>query len=254
MACQRTMKLKIDEKGNVVVQDGKPVYVKDDGSEIAFDVVGTTQTISRLNAEAKTHREAKEAAESKLKGFEGIDDPAAAIKALGLVKNLDDKKLIDAGEAEKVKAEITKAFETKLADAKAQADSLQSQLYGQMVGGAFSRSKFVAEKLAIPADMVEARFGKHFAVKDGKVIATDANGNTIYSPANPGEPADFDEALTHLVNAYPQKEHILKGTGAAGGGAGGSGGAGGGQPKGNFGGTRAERTAAIAARFDLPAS
>jgi hypothetical protein len=249
------MKLKIDEKGNVVVQDGKPVYVKDDGTEIAFDVMGTTQTISRLNAEAKGHRERAEAAEGKLKTFEGIEDPEAARKALGTVANLDAKKLIDAGEAEKVRAEITKAFEAKLADASAQAETLKSQLYGQMVGGAFSRSKFVADKLAIPADLVEARFGKHFAVKDGKVIATDANGNTIYSPANPGEPADFDEALTHLVNAYPQKDQILKGSGAGGGGAGGGGSGGaGGQPKGNFGGTRAERTAAIAAKFDLPAT
>lgn len=249
------MKLKIDEKGNVVVQDGKPVYVKDDGTEIAFDVMGTTQTISRLNAEAKGHRERAEAAEGKLKTFDGIEDPEAARKALGTVANLDAKKLIDAGEAEKVRAEITKAFEAKLADASAQTETLKSQLYGQMVGGAFSRSKFVADKLAIPADLVEARFGKHFAVKDGKVIATDANGNTIYSPANPGEPADFDEALTHLVNAYPQKDQILKGSGAGGGGAGGGGSGGaGGQPKGNFGGTRAERTAAIAAKFDLPAT
>lgn len=27
------MKLKLDENGNVVVQDGKPVYVYDDGKE-----------------------------------------------------------------------------------------------------------------------------------------------------------------------------------------------------------------------------
>lgn len=252
MACQLTMKLKIDEKGAVVVQDGKPVYVKDDGTEVAFDVVGTTATITRLNGEAKSHRERAEAAEGKLKTFDGIEDPEAAKKALGTVANLDAKKLIDAGEAEKVRAEITKAFEAKLADAGAQTETLRAQLYGQMVGGAFSRSKFVSDKLAIPSDLVEARFGKHFAVKDGKVIATDANGNTIFSPSNPGEPADFDEALTHLVNAYPQKDQILKGTGAGGGGAGGGNGGGGNQSKGNFGGSREERLAAISAKFDLP--
>lgn len=31
------MKLKLDENGYVVVQDGKPVYVHDDGKEVAFD-------------------------------------------------------------------------------------------------------------------------------------------------------------------------------------------------------------------------
>ncbi len=58
------MKLKLDENGHVVVSDGKPVYVHDDGKEVAFDAVGTVATISRLNGEAKSHRERAEAAES----------------------------------------------------------------------------------------------------------------------------------------------------------------------------------------------
>ena len=59
-----------------VVQDGKPVYVEN-GKEIAFDAAGTRQTISRLNGEAQGHREAKEAAETKLRSFEGLDAAAA---------------------------------------------------------------------------------------------------------------------------------------------------------------------------------
>lgn len=255
MARQPTMKLKLDDKGNVVVQDGKPVYVKDDGTEVAFDVVGTTNTITRLNAEAKGHRERAEAAEGKLKGFEGIEDPAAAIKALTTVANLDAKKLIDAGEAEKVKAEITKAFEKQLADAKTAHDTLQAQLYQEKVGGSFARSKFIADKMAIPADLVEARFGKHFVVDSGRIVATDSNGQKLYSAANPGELAGFDEALEMLVSQYPQKDHILKGSGASGGGSQGGGNGGGGQQqKGSFGGNRDERVAAIASKFNLPAN
>jgi hypothetical protein len=250
MARQRTMKLKTDDKGNVVVQDGKPVYVKDDGSEVAFDVVGTTSTISRLNAEAKGHRERAEAAEGKLKSFDGIEDPAAAIRALSTIANLDSKKLIDAGEVDKVKAEIKSAYEKQLADAKAATDTLQAQLFQEKVGGSFARSKFIADKMAIPADLVEARFGKHFAIDNGRVVATDSNGNKLYSSANPGELAGFDEALEMLVSQYPQKEYILKGTGANGGGAQG-GGSGGNQPKGNFGGSKTERQAAIKAKFNI---
>lgn len=214
------MKLKLDANGNVVVQDGKPVYVKDDGSEIAFDVTGTTATIARLNSESKTHREAKEAAEKSLKSFEGIGDPAAAIKALETMSSLDQKKLIDAGEVEKVKSEISKAFETKLTEATGKAQALEQQLYAEKVGGAFARSKVIAEKMAIPPDMVEARFGKAFAIEDGKIVAKDQNGNKLYSASNPGELAGFDEALELLVNAYPYKDQILKGSGANGGGAG----------------------------------
>ena len=57
------MKLLLDDKGNVVVRDEKPVYVAEDGKEIAFDYPATLATISRLNGEAKGHRERAETAE-----------------------------------------------------------------------------------------------------------------------------------------------------------------------------------------------
>ncbi|MCG6540179.1 hypothetical protein MCB86_08830 [Pseudomonas sp. KSR10] len=243
------MKLKLDENGNAVLQDGKPVYVHDDGKEVAFDAPATVATITRLNAEAKTHREGKEAAEKLLKGFDGIEDPAAARKALETLANLDAKKLVDAGEIEKVKSEISKAFQAQLDEANGKAQTLEQQLYGEKIGGSFARSKVIAEKLAVPADMVQATFGSCFKIEEGKVVAYDANGNKIFSRARPGELADFDEALETLVDSYPHKDHILKGSGANGGGAP----TGGGKQtpqKGNLGGTREERLAAIKARTE----
>ena len=50
------MKLKLDEQGHVVLQDGKPVYIHDDGKEVAFDAPATVATITRLNGEAKVQR------------------------------------------------------------------------------------------------------------------------------------------------------------------------------------------------------
>lgn len=217
------MKLKLDDQGHVVVQDGKPVYVHDDGKEVAFDVMATTANISRLNGEAKTHRERAEAAEKTLKSFEGITDPAAALKAIETVSNLDNKKLIDAGEVERVKLEISKGFEAKLTEAQSRSAELESKLYQEVIGGSFARSKVIAEKLAIPSDLVQARFGGAFKFEDGKVVAYGADGNKIFSKARLGELADFDEALDHLIDTYPHKDSILKGTGAAGGGAGGGG-------------------------------
>ena len=75
------MTLKWEEHGHVVVSDGKPVYVHDDGKKIPFDAPAAMQKISGLNAEAKQYREAKEAAEAKLKAFDVIEDAAAALKA-----------------------------------------------------------------------------------------------------------------------------------------------------------------------------
>jgi hypothetical protein len=210
------VKLKLDDKGNVVVQEGKPVYLKDDGSEVAFDVAGTVSTIARLNGEAKGNRERAEAAESKLKGYDGINDPEAARKALGVVANLDQKKLIDSGEVEKFKGELSKAYQAQLDEAKTKLQTFEQQLYAEKVGGAFSRSKFIAEKLDIPADFAEARFGKAFAIEEGRIVAKDQNGNKLYSASNPGELASFDEALSMLVQQHPDRERILKSSGASG--------------------------------------
>ncbi|MEC7119844.1 MAG: DUF6651 domain-containing protein [Pseudomonadota bacterium] len=226
------MKLKLDENGNVVLQDGKPVYVHDDGREVAFDAAATVATITRLNGESKTHRERAEAAEAKAKAYEGIDDPAAAKKALETIKNLDDKKLVDAGEVERIKTEAIKAVEENFKPIVAERDRLFGELRKEKIGGSFARSKFVSDNLTIPPDFVEARFGNHFELEDGKVVAKFPNGEKIFSRARPGELADFDEALSELVGQYSQKDQILKGTSGSGGGAGGGqGGQGGGGKK-----------------------
>lgn len=227
------MKLKLDDQGHVVVQDGKPVYVHDDGKEIAFDAPGTVSTISRLNGEAKSHRERAEAAEQALKGFEGITDPAAALKALSTVKNLDDKRLVDAGEVEKVKAEAIKAIEDRYAPMVKENETLKGQLNSHLIGGAFASSKFIAEKFAAegPAgvEIARALFGNSLKVEDGKVVGYDQSGNKLYSRARPGELASAEEAIELLVDSYPHKNSILKGSGANGGGAGHGGGNGGGK-------------------------
>jgi hypothetical protein len=208
------------------VRDGKPVYEADDGNEIAFDAAQFKATVKRLNDENKEHRKAKEAAEARLQAFADLD-PEAARKALETVGNLDAKKLLDAGEVEKVKREAEEAYKRKYeAEYKpvlADRDALRTQLHVERLGTAFGRSKYIAEKLAVPVDFVQARFGGHFFVgDDGKIHAKGPDGNPIYSRANPGEEADFDEAMEHLVEAYPSRDSIIKGTGASGGGAGGS--------------------------------
>ena len=213
------MKRKLDEQGRGVDQDGKPVYVKDDGTEVAIDVEGTVARIGHLNAEAKSHRERADALAVQLKAFEGIEDPEAARKAVQITANLDAKKLVDAGEVDKVRQEAIRAVEDKYKPILEERDRLQGEIYKEKVGGAFARSKFIAEHCAVPADMVEARFAKHFKLEDGAVVGYDANGVKLYSDANPGQLATPDEALKILVNQYQYKDQILKGSQASGSGA-----------------------------------
>lgn len=214
------MKLKtqtIDGKTYAEVNEqGLPLYIHDDGKEVAHDAAQTVATISRLNGEAKTNRERYEKAESTLKAFEGIEDPAAAKKALETLKNFDDKKLVDAGEVEKIKLEAIKAVEDKYAPIVQERDAFQTQLHNELIGGGFARSKYIQENIAVPVDMIQATFGKNFQIENGKVVAVGADGQKIYSRARPGEIADFDEALETLVGGYQHKDSILKGSQAGG--------------------------------------
>jgi hypothetical protein len=215
------MKLKtveVDGKTYAEVQDGHPVYIHDDGKEAPFDAKSASETITARNGEAMRHRENLDEAKRQLKAFEGID-PAAAKKALETVRGLDEKKLIDAGDRDAAIAAAVKAAEQKYAPIVEERDRLQAHLDREIRGGSFARSKFAEEKVTVPRHMLERTYGDNFKIEDGKLVPYDAQGNKIYSRTNPGQPADFDEALEIIINADPYKDHILKGEVKPGGGA-----------------------------------
>nr|WP_251010396.1 DUF6651 domain-containing protein [Variovorax paradoxus] len=229
-----TMPFKFDANGAIVLQgegDKKlPVFIHPDGREAPFDADITITTISRLNGEAKAHREAKEVAETKLKAFDGIEDGEAARKALETIKNIDEGKLHTAGKVQEIRDAATRSAQEAVAAATRSAQErekalteqntkLTSDLNNHIIGGSFAASKFIGEKLAIPADIAQKVFGDRFKVEGGKLVPMDSNGNPIFSATRHGEHADFEEALQVMVNQYPNKEMILKGSGASGGGA-----------------------------------
>lgn len=257
-----TYKLKLDDEGHVVVQDGKPVYIGEGDKDTPFDVNYTLATITRLNNEAKELREGKEDVEKKLKVFDGIEDPEKALEAMKTVANLGSGELNTAAQLQEVRdqakktaedqvKEAIKSSETRYKEVADERDSLRSELHGEKIGSNFSRSKYITEHVAIPPDLVQDKFGRSFKYEDRKVIGYDAAGNKLYSRVKPGELAEFDEAIEMLIDAYPYKDQILKGTNNSGGGS--EHGAGGGRgtkvPQGNMGGTHKERVDAIKSRF-----
>lgn len=229
----KTMDVTVDGKTLTVAvldEKGHPVYVHDDGKEVGHDAALATSKITALNAEAKQHREAKEAAEAKLKGFEGIEDADAARQAIQTVANLNSGDLKTAAQVQEIKDAATKAaaeqvaaakkaLEDQLAAVSAERDKVTQQFHAELIGGGFSRSKFITEKIAVPVGMMQATFGQHFKIEDGKVVAYDGNGQKIISRTRPGDFADFEEAIEALVESYPHKDHILKGQIPGGGGA-----------------------------------
>lgn len=216
-----------------------PIFIHADGREAPFDADTTVSTIGRLNGEAKSHREAKEAAELRLKSFEGIEDGAAALAALTTVKNLGAGELKTAAQVQEIKDAAAKsATEAVAAATRQSAEALKlatdqnakltSDLNSHIIGGSFAGSKFIAEKLAIPADIAQKVFGDRFKVDGGKLVPMNPDGTPIFSATDHGNHAGFDEALSVIVGQYANKDAILKGSGASGGGAmGGKGGGGG---------------------------
>lgn len=219
------MKLKLDDSGHAVLQDGKPVYIHDDGKEVAFDAPRAFAKIGELTTEAANSRKRAEGAEAISKPFveAGLTDPAAAVSALATVKNLDQKSLVAAGDVERIKTEAIKAVEDKYRPYVKKSEASDALLASYMVGNGFKGSKVATEKLAAKgqagADIAQALFGSRFKVDGDKVIGHYQNGEKVFSRSRPGELADFDEALEQILDAYPHKDSILAATGASGGGA-----------------------------------
>lgn len=219
-------KWKLDADGKIEMKDGNPVWIDADGTE---KTIGDS-TLFNLSREARTHREAKEAAEAKLAAFKDID-PEAARNALELAGKIDAKTLIEAGKVDEVKAQITSQFTGQLAEKDKTLGELQSRIDGMMISGVFSNSEFVRDGIAIPHDMFEAYFRTNFKVENGTVAAYDKAGNRLMSKDKMGEFAGPDEALRMLVEAHPQKDVIMR---ANGGGGSGSNGGGGNRPQGRY--------------------
>ncbi len=198
-------KMSADGKTIEVDAKGNPIWINASGAEAPVE----GDAIARLNAEARQHRVDKEKAETALKAFEGID-PNTAKKAIETVGKIDAKKLIDAGEVDKVREQIKTEFTAQLTELQKSRDELQNRYDGLNIDNVFANSEFIRENVAVPHDMFQATFRNNFKMKDGKLEAYDKNGNRLMSKKNAGDYADPNEALAILVEQHPQKDTILK--------------------------------------------
>lgn len=234
------MPFKFNADGTIAIDAEKklPIFINADGVEAAFDADTTVANIGRLNGEAKANRIAKEAAEAALKPFKdaGITDATAAAEAVQTMANIKAGDLTTAAKVQEIKdaaaksaneavAAATRAAEEKQRALTEQNAKLTQDLNNHIIGGSFASSKFIADKLAIPADIAQKVFGDRFKVDNGKLVPLGSDGNPIFSATNHGNHADFEEALQVMVGQYANKDMILKGSGASGGGATGGAGA-----------------------------
>lgn len=244
-------KLKVDDDQNPVFveKDGQklPVYIDPDGKELPLDPPSMYVKITDMGKANQADRKKYTELRDKFKIFEDIEDlpdwKKKAEGAITTVQNLADKDLIDAKKVDELKKDINAAWEEKLgkkdqtiADLQKEHSASVEQLNGKirtlLVSNKFASSKYFngPDKVTVlRSDVGEAYFGKHFAVEevDGEPVIRAyydvAHENLVTSKLNPGEPADFEEALGMIIDRDPDKETLLRGTGGGSGGGGGGG-------------------------------
>jgi len=245
--------MKLDEKTKapVITEDHKIIYYDDQDPEkkdLPLDPAGMYAKIGDLGKQNKVDRDKYRVLRDTFKIFDGIEEISEwkenADKALVTVENFNDKDWMKADKVDKLKADMKESYDTKLA---AKDTILTDTLKGHvgvlalkdghirklMVSNKFASSPyFIGEKkkTILPPDIGESYFGKHFKVEeiDGESLlrAYDATGEPLISKVNPGEPAEFEEAMGLILDAYPNKDTILAAPGGGSGGQGGEGNAG----------------------------
>ena len=223
------MKLKLNEDGSAFVDDGKPVYVHDDGQEVPLDIDSYVRRIGNLTEEKDRHYANLTTAKDALAKFEGIEDPVVALEAMRTVQNFKDKDLVDAKDVDKLKLQLSEMFETDkkaLTDAfstektefEVKAKASEAVIRRLMIGGRFASSPWFSgekPKTILPPDMAADYFGKHFKIEgegqEARAIGY-LHGDKILSREHVGEPAEFEEAISVIINAYSQKDRILRDT------------------------------------------
>lgn len=246
-----TWKLKTDPENNdapVVDDQGRVVYIDPDGKELPLDPPAMYQKIADLGKENQTHRTKYDEVVKKFDALKDIEDivkwKEEADKALEAVANFNDKDWMKAEKVESLKKQITDAYEQKLkdkekgvvtlqADHQAEIEKLNQQIRRLLVSNKFAVSKYFSgggEKSVtiLPSNIAEDHFGKYFQVEEGAdgmpvIKAVYSSGDAVLSKVNPGEPADFEEAIGLIIDQYPGKESILRSTSGGSGGGGGEG-------------------------------
>lgn len=197
--------------------DGNPIMLDGDGKETTI----APGYINRLNTESATHRASARDAQRKLEAF-GDLDPVAAKEAVAKVRDVDFSKMIDKGELEAVKRQMSDQYEKDIKDRDDRLAQTNARLDNVTLSNALTTSKFLNDRLALPSDAAIAMYRDKFKVEDGKVIPLNERGEPLINKH--GDIANVDEAMEAYITARPDKDTWLKAPEAGGSGSGGGGG------------------------------
>ena len=231
-------KIKLDDQEQPVFEDRDgvkcPVYIDPEGTELALDPPSMFDKIQNMGKQNQKDRDKYKEMRDTLKVFDGIKDLAEwkkqADEALSTMQNLKDKDLMDAEKVSQLKKEINTAWEEKIRLKESAISDIEkkhaielaekdTKIRTLLVSNKFAQSKYFNGKDSItvlPSDIAEDHFGKNFRVEEenGKMAlrAYHDNGDLVRSKVNPGEPAEFDEAMGFILDKHPRRDALLRGS------------------------------------------
>ena len=225
-------KLKLDANGNAVIQDGKPVYVNEEGKEEPFDMNMAWNKIHTLNEENKAKRLEAETLKAKYKAFDGMTpeeiaankEAAAKLKEVELIKNKDFETFKNdlLATTQKKVEETERSWKSKFDSVKGEAEKFSALYNDTVLENHFLNSEYIKSELvpSFDGDVAKAYFGHRFRVdtENKRVYAVGEDGSPILSEKKLGNVASFDEAMELLIKNHPKKDAWLKSKANPGGG------------------------------------
>ncbi|MFT4064281.1 DUF6651 domain-containing protein [Paraburkholderia sp.] len=159
------------------------------------------------------------AAQEQLKKFDGIDPEA--VRALLKEKSDAETAALEAkGEWNRLKERMaeehgkeTKSLKDQIAELQKQVGQRDGTINELTVGAQFNTSQFIGSELALTPAKTRVIYGDHFDLVEGKVVGYDkpkGSANRTMIVNSSGVPVSFDEALRKIVEADPEKDHLLK--------------------------------------------
>jgi hypothetical protein len=170
------------------------------------------EQLDKANAELAKARET-------LKNFDGID-PDAVKKLLADQRTAEEKALEAKGDWDRLKTRMAeehgkevKTLQQQIEQLSQQLNSTQGTIKDLSIGTQFSQSKFIAEELTLTPSKARVVYGEYFDVENGQVVGYDkprGAANRTAMVDQYGNAVGFEDALRKIVEADPDKDHLLK--------------------------------------------
>ena len=169
--------------------------------------------------ELKKLAEEKAAMEAKIKEFDGLD--IQAIRQMLKDKQESETKHLEAkGDWDRLKTRMAEehgkevsTLKSQIAELQAEVNSTKGRINDLSIGSSFSQSKFISDETTLTPNKARVIYGDHFDLENGEIVGYDkprgAQNRTALVDQY-GNPMAFDLALKKIVEADPEKDHLLK--------------------------------------------